>query len=176
VAAGVGSDNRSLDLSYETAPGLKIEDIRLLDDAFAISASEKGYVIVPVREGLLIPSDSGVAFTQRFGTSDYEDCHMNMIGLVENGAAMLVTWSDPYLAIEVKSALDPGGQKLTTSAVLKNSAKSLRVSVLGKGDYNAIAAAYRRVARTSGLLVTWDEKIRQNPERAKYIGASDVKL
>ena len=176
VAASAGRDNRSLDLSYETAPGLKIEDIRILDEAFAIAASEKGYVVVPVREGLLIPSDSGVAFSHRFGTSDYEGCHMNMIGLVKNGAAMLVTWSDPYLAIEVKSALDPGGQKLATSAVLKNSAKSLRVTVLGKGDYNAIAAAYRQVARASGMLDTWDRKIRQNPERAKYIGASNVKL
>jgi len=176
VAASAGRDNRSLDFSYETAPGLKIEDIRLLDEAFAIAASEKGYVVVPVREGLLIPSDSGVAFSHRFGTSEYEGCHMNMIGLVKNGAAMLVTWSDPYLAIEVKSALDAGGQKLSTSAVLKNSAKSLRVSVLGKGDYNAIAAAYRQVARASGLLDTWDRKIRQNPERAKYIGASNVKL
>src|ERR1035438_8865076 len=99
-----------------------------------------------------------------------------MIGLVKNGEAMLVTWSDPYRAIEVKSALDPGGQKLATSAVLKNSAKSLRISVLGKGDYNAIAAAYRQTVGASGPLETWDRKIRQNPERAKYIGASNLKL
>jgi len=32
------------------------------------------------------------------------------------------------------------------------------------------------VARANGLLVTWDRKIRQNPERAKYLGASNVKL
>jgi hypothetical protein len=173
--AAAGRDNRSLDLSYEASPGLKIADIGLLDETFAIDASDKGYVVVPVREGLLIPSDSGVAFNHRFGTSDYEGCHMNMIGLVKRGAAMLVTWSDPYLAIEVKSALD-GGQRLATSAVLKNSAKSLRVTALGKGDYNSIAAAYRQVARANGLLVTWDRKIRENPERAKYLGASNVKL
>src|ERR1035441_9468869 len=61
AAAPAGRDNRSLDPSYETAPGLKIEDIRILDEAFAIAASEKGYVVVPVREGLLIPSEIGRA-------------------------------------------------------------------------------------------------------------------
>jgi hypothetical protein len=176
IAASAGRDNRSLDLSYETAPGLKTEDVRLLDETFSIAASDKGYVVVPAREGLLIPSDSGLAFNHRFGTSDYEGCHMNMIGLVKNGAALLVTWDDPYLAIEVKSVLGASGQTLATSAVLKNSAKSLRVTALGKGDYNSIAAAYRQVARAKGLLVTWERKIRENPERAKYIGASNVKL
>jgi hypothetical protein len=178
VSVSAGPGNRSLDLAYETAPGLKIEDIRLLDEAFSITTADKGYVAVPVREGLLIPSDSGVSFTHRFGTSDYEGCHMNMIGLVKSGAAMLVTWSDPYVAIEVKSAANAGagGQTLATSAVLRQSAKSLRLQMLGKGDYVSIAAAYREVARANGLLVTWDQKIRQNPERAKYIGASNVKL
>jgi hypothetical protein len=179
VSVNASRDNRSLDLAYETAPGLKIEDIRLLDEAFSIAAADKGYVAVPVREGLLIPADSGVAFTHRFATSDYEGCHMNMIGLVKSGAAMLVTWTDPYVAIEIKSTLNApgaGGQTLATSAVLRQSAKSLRLQMLGKGDYVSIAAAYREVARANGLLVTWDRKIRQNPERAKYLGASNVKL
>ncbi|MGB7758376.1 MAG: DUF5696 domain-containing protein [Bryobacteraceae bacterium] len=179
VSVSAGRDNRSLDLAYETTPGLKVEDIRLLDEAFSIAATEKGYVAVPVREGLLIPADSGVAFTHRFATSEYEGCHMSMIGLVKSGAAMLVTWTDPYIAIEVKSAVDAAGtgaQTVTTSAVLKQSAKSVRLHLLGKGDYVAIAAAYREVARAAGLLVTWDRKIRQNPERARYLGASNVKL
>jgi hypothetical protein len=179
VSVNAGRDNRSLDLAYEAAPGLKIEDIRLLDEAFSIAAADKGYVVVPVREGLLISADSGVAFTHRFAASEYEGCHMNMIGLVKSGTAMLVTWTDPYVAIEIRSATDAAGargQTVAASAVLKQSAKSLRLQVLGKGDYTAIAAAYREVARANGLLVTWDSRIRQNPERAKYLGASNVKL
>ena len=176
VSVAAASDKRTLEFSYETTPELKLADVRLLDEAFTIAAADKGYVVVPAREGMLIPADSGLAFSHRFGTSDYEGCHMNMIGLVKNGAAMLWTWSDPYVAVVVKSEIEGGAQKLATSAVLRNSAKSLRVTLLGKGDYNAIAAAYRRVARERGLLVTWDQKIRANPERAKYIGASDVKL
>jgi hypothetical protein len=179
VSLNAGRDGRGLDVSYEAAPGLKIEDIRLLDQAFSITAADRGYVVAPVREGLLIPADSGVAYTHRFGTSDYEGCHMNMIGLVKSGAAMLITWSDPYVAIEIQSTVGPAAnrsQALVTSAVLNQPAKSVRLELLGKGDYVAIAAAYRAVARANGLLVTWDRKIRQNPERAKYLGASNVKL
>jgi len=176
VSVIAAPNGRSLDLSYEAAPSLKIQEVRLLDDALAIAASDKGYVVVPAREGLLIPSDSGKAFTHRFGTSEYEGCHVNMFGLVKNGAAILATWSDPYVAISVKSAIDGGGQRLATTASLSHSAKSLRFTVLGKGDYNTIAAAYRRMARANGLLVTWDQKIRENPEREKYLGASNVKL
>jgi len=179
ISVNAGQDNRSLDLAYEAAPGLKIEDIRLLDEAFSIAAADKGYVLVPVREGLLIPADSGVAFTHRFATSEYEGCHMNMIGLVKSGAAMLVTWTDPYVAIEIESAVDaPGvrGQTVAASAILRQSAKSLRLALLGEGDYVSIAAAYREVARANGLLVAWDRRIRENPARAKYLGASNVKL
>lgn len=179
ASVNAGGDTRSLDLAYEAAPGLKIEDVRLLDEAFSIAAADKGYVVVPVREGLLIPADSGVAFSHRFETSEYEGCHMNMIGLVKSEAAMLVTWTDPNVAIEIKSAValsGTGGQTVAVSAVLKESAKSVRLQLLGKGDYVSIAAAYREVARANGLLVTWDRKIRQNPERAKYLGASNVKL
>ena len=179
VSMNAAPDHRSLDLAYEAAPGFRIEDIHLLDEAFSIGAADKGYVVVPVREGLLIPADTGMVFTHRFATSDYEGCHMNMFGLVKSGAAMLVTWTDPYVAIDIESALDtPGahGQTLTASAVLRRSAKSVRLQLLGKGDYVSIAAAYREVARANGLLVAWDRRIAENPERAKYLGASNVKL
>lgn len=168
-----------VDFSYEASPGLKIDEIRLLDQAFPISAADKGYVVVPVREGILIPSDSGLSFVRRFGTSNYEGCHMNMIGLVKRRAAMLVTWSDPYVTIEIGSTVENNAvasQVLATSSILKATAKYIRLRLLGKGDYNTIAAAYREVASGRGLVVTWDQKIRQNPERAKYLGASNVKL
>jgi hypothetical protein len=181
VKARTGQDQRTVELSYEAPAEVKVESIRLLDDAFAISNADKGYVVVPVREGLLIPSDSGLSFSQRFGTSDYNGCHMEMLGLVKSGAAMLVTWSDPYVVAEVKSAAEPsaGGpaaQTLSTSLVLSKSARWLRVQALGKGDYVTIAKAYREVARQNGYLVTWAQKLKGHPERAKYFGASNVKL
>ena len=44
---------RSLELRYE---GAEIGDVRVLDDALAVTAAEEGYVVVPCREGLLIPA------------------------------------------------------------------------------------------------------------------------
>ena len=77
-------DGRCLAIGYE---GDSVGDVRVLDDALAVTAAEEGYAVVPCREGLLIPATSGVAFSQTFGTSDYEGCHMNMIGLVKRGSA-----------------------------------------------------------------------------------------
>jgi hypothetical protein len=176
VDVSTAGDGSSLDLAYQAAPDLKVEEIRLLDGAFPIRAGEGGYVVVPVREGLLIPADSGLAFRQRFGTYDYQGCHMAMTGLVKRGAALLLTWTDPYTTIEVRSTLEGGAQTLATSAVLRQSSRSMRVRVLGKGDYVTIAKAYREVARQRGYLVTWDQKLAGHPERAKYFGASNVKL
>ena len=71
---------RALELRYEK-PGN--ETIRVLGDALTIAGD--GYVIVPSREGLLIPVQGDKAFKRVFGTSEYEGCHMNMLGFVKDG-------------------------------------------------------------------------------------------
>jgi len=181
VAVTVTPRGNGIDVGYETSPGLAIDSVRVLEDAMLITADEKGYILVPCREGLLIPADSGVAFTRGFGTYDYEGCHMAMIGLVRNGEATLVTWDDPYIAAEIKSVLpDPAKginqQTLTTSIIMRKSAKSIRITSLGKGDWLTIAKAYREIAKEKGLLVTWDQKLKENPHRAAFFGASNYKL
>ena len=172
---------KALEFSCAASEDVALESIRLLDDALWVTDAEKGYAVVPVREGLLVPADSGLAFTQRFDTYAYEGCHMAMLGLVRNGAAALVTWDDPYVIAELKTVLTntasmTGKQLLTTSLVLRKSAKSFRIQFVGKGDYVTIARAYREIARQKGWLVTWDEKLKGHPERAKYFGASNYKL
>ena len=160
---------------------MEIENISPLADVLTATDSGKGYVIVPVREGLLIPADSGLSFSHRFDTYAYEGCHMEMIGLVQNGAAALVTWDDPYVAVEVKSTLaQPGSkegrQKIVTSLSLSKSARTFRVQFLGAGDYVTVAKAYRQIAEKKGLLVTWDKKLKSHPDRAKLFGAANIKL
>ena len=207
-------DRPALDVSYQEDPELDIENISLFGDLFTASDSGRGYLAVPVREGLLIPADSGLAFTHHFDTYDYEGCHMAMFGVVQAGAAALVTWSDPYAALELTSTLTPspsappryspapgslsslGGegrgdeaptpqrrpvasaprQRLTPALMLRKSARSFRIHLLGKGDYVTIAKAYRQVAWDQGWLVTWPEKLKSNPDRAKLFGAADFKL
>jgi len=200
VRLSARADGKTLEFSYEAAPPLHVENIRLLDDAFAVTSAERGTFALPVREGLLIPSDSGLAFTHSFDTYNYEGCHMAMCGAMKSGAAVLFSWDDPYTAAEVRSALpeigpripvwsidapaggaagsylQQGGQMLSLSLVLRKAAKSFAVSFLGKGDYVTIAKAYRPLAKEKGWLVTWDEKLKGHPDRAKLFGAANVKL
>ncbi len=181
------ADGRGLTIGVDPAADLQVDSIRLLD--LMLTAAEGGYALVPCRQGLLIPADSGVAFTRRFGTSEYEGCHMNMIGLVkapagqkwagQAGATALITWDDPYVSADLKAEI-PGGDKakqvLSTSFGLRKSANTLTIRFGGKGDWSTLAKMYRTIAQEKGLVVNWDQKIKENPERAKYLGASNFKL
>ncbi len=181
VRARALPDQRTLELSYQEDNELEVESVSLLDDVLDVTDDSKGYVVVPVREGLLVPADSGRTFSHRFDTSAYEGCHMEMLGVVKQGAAALLTWNDPYVAAELSSTVEESGvapkrQRLSPSLVLNKSARTFRVQFLGKGDYVTIAEAYREVAREKGLLVTWDQKLKGHPERAKLFGAANFKL
>lgn len=174
-------DDRILELAYSASEELDVENLRLLDDALWTTDAEKGYVVVPVRMGLLIPADNGLEFTHTFDTYAYEGCHMKFLGVVKSGAAALVTWDDPYVAVELKSAISvlpqPGTkQALSVSAVLHKSAKSIRVRFDPRGDYVSLAKSYRQIAAHQGFWVPWAEKLKQNPQRRKLFGAINFKL
>ena len=171
----ISKDGRSV-VIHRTATGK--DGIRLLDSALEIARSEEGCALVPAREGLLIPADNDSEFTRSFGTSGYEGCHMNMMGFIKRGAALLMTWDDAYIRPEL----------VKTKAFLKcsvhakrpphceSAAFSVTLTPLGRGDWNTIAAAYRKIAERKGTAVTLAAKIRRNPEVAKLLGASNAKL
>lgn len=175
TAARLSSNGNSIVLSVAletTAP------LSLLTRALPITAAEAGCVLVPAREGLLIPSSGSAEFTQAFPTSDYEGCHMNMLGFLKGGAALLMTWDDPYLTPELKKTKTG----LTCSVMARRpphgnqASTSLTLTPLGQGDWNTVATAYREVARAKGLVVTMRDKIKRNPEAEKLLGASNAKL
>ncbi|MGA2254038.1 MAG: DUF5696 domain-containing protein [Thermoguttaceae bacterium] len=169
-------DGRSLLLRYE---GKDLGEVRVLGDALAVTDRKHGSIIVPSREGLLIPADSGVSFQHAFGTSEYEGCHMNMLGILKSGAAMIVSWDDAYVWPEIESAFDPKTsrqQRITSTLGLRRTARPVRLTPLGRGDWNAVAAGYRRLAEQKGLAVTLREKIRRNPHEELLVGAANVKL
>jgi hypothetical protein len=171
------SDQKGLELSYQEDPELELDSASLLDRVFDATDSGSGYAVVPVREGLLVPADSGLDFTRRFDTSAYEGCHMQMLGVVQNSAAVLFTWEDPYVAAELTSAVSKNllpakPQRLSSALVLRKPARTFQLHFLGKGNYVSIAKVYRQVAREKGLLVPWDEKLKANPARAKLFGAA----
>ena len=174
-------DGRTAEVSYEPGRGTEIEEIRLLDESLCVTDADGGYMLVPVRLGLLIPSDSGKSFKHHFPTFAYEGCHMEMLGMVKEGSAALVTWHDPYVTAEIQSMLldegiAGGKQVVSASLSLRKSAKVFRIQFLGQADYNTIARAYREVAAEKGWLVTWDEKLKEYPAAEKLFGAINFKL
>ena len=175
------ADQRAIRFSYDADERLGVESVRLLDDSLWVTDADRGYVVVPVREGLLIPAGSGLEFTHRFDTFAYEGCHMEMLGVVKDGAAALLTWHDPYVAADVRSVLTNavwagGRQVVSPTLTLRKSARSFQLHLLGKGDYVTIGKAYREVAAQKSWLVTWDEKLKGHPERARLFGAVNFKL
>ena len=157
----------------------KDKEGKILDGGLSISAEEAGYALVPAREGLLIPADGPVEFSRRFSTSGYEGCHMDMMGFVKRGAALLMTWEDVYISPELKK----NKQGLSCSVFVRRAPDTaeevfsfVRLTPLGKGDWNTVANAYRKMAEKRGLAVTMREKTKRNREAAKLSGASNVKL
>jgi Family of unknown function (DUF5696) len=176
VAEGSG-----LQFAYTAGADVKLESLRLLDEALWTTDAERGYAIVPARMGLMVPARRGVNFTHTFDTYGYEGCHLAMAGVVKNGAVALVTWEDPYVAIELESESPAAGelagqQVLSTSVVVRKSARSFQLRFLGRGDYVTLAMAYRQIAAEKGWLTTWREKLEGHPDRAKLFGAANVKL
>ena len=175
------ADPRALEFAYEADAALKVDSIRLFDDGLAVTDAEQGSVVVPVREGLLISADSRRAFEHRFDTYAYEGCHMAMFGVVKRGATALITWEDPYAALDLKSELTSGSaaapkQILIPSLVLRKSARSFRIQFNGAGDYVSLAKSYRELAQIRGWLVGWEEKLKAHPRAEKLIGAINFKL
>ncbi len=169
-------DGRSLEIRYASPDSL---DVHVLKDALAMTNLQQGAIVVPCREGLLIPARNPVAFQHGFGASEYEGCHMNMLGFIKAGSALLLSWDgvDVWPTVERTLHADqPFQQRLTTDVVLHGKTQSLRLTPLGKGDWNTIASGYRRIAETKGLAVTLHEKIRRNAHAEQLLGASNVKL
>ena len=176
VTFALADEGRTLELRYEK-PGA--ETVRVLQDALAITDAEGGYLIVPCREGLLIPVENDKAFKRVFGTSEYEGCHMNMLGFVKKGSALIATWDDADVFPELErtvSSDEPRRHALTASFELRRSARLLRLTPLGAGDWNTMAREYRRYAEKQGLAVTLQEKIRRDPHLERMVGASNAKL
>jgi hypothetical protein len=174
IAFSLVDGGQALELRYEK-PGAEM--VRVLGDALAIGGPDGGYVIVPSREGLLVPVQGDKAFKRVFGTSEYEGCHLNMLGLVKKDAALIVTWDDAYVFPELERKVSAGNpNRLGTTFELRGSANVVRLMPLGKGDWNTIAREYRRYAEKRGYAVTLREKIRRDPHVELMVGAPDAKL
>lgn len=177
IRIAVAPDRAGLDVSYQAGRQLREEKLILFEDILQAGADQHAAFVLPVREGLLVPCDSGKPFVENLDTFGYEGLHMRMFGLVRDGRTVLVSWDSPYIAVRLTSAVNaPAGQTIRAGVVLSPRASSLQLDFPGKGDFVTIGKAYRELARRKGLLVTLKDKIRDNPERRKLLGAANVKL
>ena len=104
---------------------------------------------------------------------------MNMLGFLKQGSGLVTTWDDAYVSPELESRLpaEPTKpQQIVTSFTLQRSARSVRLTPLGEGDWNTIAAGYRRMAEQKGLAVSLADKIQRDPHLQMLVGAIDFKL
>ncbi len=101
---------------------------------------------------------------------------MAMAGLLKTGSALLVTWGDPYAALNVSHTAPAQGGTLRLSLLLTKSARACELHCLGQGGLPVLASAYRQRAADLGYRVPWEEKLKTRPQAAKLFGACNVKL
>jgi hypothetical protein len=125
--------------------------------------------------GIMLRADDSSPYSRKFrGYETGSGYSMAMFGAVQDGAALLLSWTDPYTNIAVDYVTEPTGQ-LTMGLEMRQSARAVRIQPLGKGGYVQVAKAYRKIARDRGHLVTLAEKAQRNPKIKKMFGAADFK-
>lgn len=180
VQLAILPDGETLEVAC-TSDDPRVRRVRLLDGALWMSDADRGSVVVPSRLGMQIPADSGKAFQRAFPTSGYEGCHCEMVVLSKLDSRALITWHDidgvfHLQSITEKCPVPNSRQVLFPSMDLSSKPLSMRIRLMGKASYGEIARAYRQVAKEKGMLVTWEEKLRELPRREALFGASNVKL
>ena len=174
-ALSLTRERRSLAITCRHAADASVEEVRLLSIKISPEIGGDGFLIVPAREGLLIPA-GGAPFRRAFGTSEYEGCHLNVIGLGSSGAAAMVTWDDPYVTPEAARLADGDRRELSLEVRGRKTARAVEFTPLGKGGIDEIAAAYRGLGEEKGLRRDLRRKLAGRPGLDLLIGASNFKL
>jgi len=156
--------------------GTACPTVELFEHGLEASAAEVGEALLPIRMGLLLPAAGPEPVELRLGTYDYEGLHMAMAGLFKSGAALLATWGDPHVTLNVARTVSEDDSCLRLSLTLSKTARSLQLRCLGRGDLTTLAEAYREQARALGYRVPWSEKRQGQPKVDRLFGACNVKL
>ena len=162
-------------VEFRFEPGPEVDQVLLLDKALEMGPGEGNYLAIPARLGILFPAEGDKPYSRKFRAyATGGGYSMAMFGAVKNGSALMADWKDPYTEIAVDYSGEPA-RRLTLGLALRKSARSVRLTPLGRGGYVEIAKAYRTVARQRGYLVTLAEKMKTRPDVAKFFGAPDFK-
>ncbi len=144
-----------------------IREVRLFHDSLAVGPGEENYYAVPHRMGILLRAEEEKPSSRRLGYSN--GCSMAMMGAVQKGSALLVSWDSPEAYLVIEHAVQPHS-RLSAGIAIQESGRTVRLQPLGGGGYVEIAKAYRLIARQRGLLKTLAEKIKANPSGRRTSG------
>ena len=155
--------------------------IELFGPGLEAGADEGGAVFLPIRMGLWVPAQGARTFDMTFGTYEYEGLHAGVTALFKRGAALMITWQDPYVKVGLARRFEEDAPRLRMSFELSRSARSLELRCLGKGDLHTVAQAYRQRAEDLGYRIPWSDRLKDlpQPRRAaaeKLFGACNFKL
>jgi hypothetical protein len=156
--------------------GAAFAAIRLFTRGLETSADEGGDALIPVRMGLLVPAAGEAPFEQHLGTYEYEGTHMAMAAMFKSGAALMATWGDPYVTLDLERIVALDNSYLRMGFTLAKTARSLQLHCLDTGTLTTLAAAYRERTEALGYRVPWSAKLEDRPQAAGLFGASNVKL
>ncbi len=173
----LADDARAVEYSFDAIPA-DVAEVLLLHNSLAIGPGPDSYFAIPIGLGILVSANGDKPSSRRFpsygGYGNNTGYSMAMAGVVNRGSAILVTWNDPHTAIIADYAIEPQ-RRLAMSLGLRRASRSARIQPLGRGGYVEIAKAYRPIAKERGFLKTLAEKIEENPEVARFVGAADFK-
>ena len=173
----LATDASAVELSFDAIPS-DVAEVLLLNRSLAIGPSPDCYFAIPIGMGILVSADGDKPSSRRFpsygGYGDNTGYSMAMAGAVNKGSALLLTWNDPHTAIIADYSVEPQ-RRLAMSLGLRRTSRSVRLQTVGRGGYVEIAKAYRSIAKQRGYVKTLAEKIKENPEVARFVGAADFK-
>lgn len=171
-SVSLATDRSAVDYSFE--PADDCDAVHLLHDALPLGSGQDNYYAVPHRIGVMLRPEGDKPYRHEYPGYQTNGYSMAMCGIVQEGAALLLSWQDPYTTITANYSPEPTPQ-LTLGLTLRKSARGVRLQPLGKGGYIEIAKTYRGIARERGYLVTLAEKAEANPKVRKMFGAADFK-
>ena len=184
---------KDVEISYSTAgenDKCHLESIDFSDFLWLLNSPPYGYMVVPLKEGILIPSKSNYPFLlQGFGEEkeSYDwALSMAMLGFIKDQSTVTITWeSDPYVKAQIRrrkpslkvieGRLAEVPALLSTSLTLRKSAKKVRLH-FEEGSYPEMAKYYRKISKEQGHYLTFTEKLQQRPGLEKLFGAPAFRM
>ena len=136
--------------------------------------SSKDYLVIPMNEGIRFDGTDSSMPTMDLVAFSGHGISMPFFGITDGTAGFISIIKTPddaalRLARDHFSKLNCAGIAWYNQKGLFGYTRKVIQTFLTEGGHNSIALKYRDYAKENGTLVTFDQKKKENPERAKNI-------